>query len=107
MQQIAPSGAHSRPTFSAVAGLLGKLEITSLIIEGGSLINGDALTSGVVDKVFLFYAPMILAGTGGVPFAAGDGFPSLGRAPHVKSLRLHRFGDDFAVEGYLRDPYCD
>jgi len=23
----------------------------------------------------------------------------------VKSLHLHRFGDDFAVEGYLRDPY--
>ncbi|MEY2412278.1 MAG: diaminohydroxyphosphoribosylaminopyrimidine deaminase [Acidobacteriaceae bacterium] len=107
VQQIASSGARSRPTFSAVAELLGKLEITSLIIEGGSLINEDALASGVVDKVFLFYAPMILAGTGGVPFASGDGFPSLRHAPHVKSLRLHRFGDDFAVEGYLRDPYCD
>jgi hypothetical protein len=23
----------------------------------------------------------------------------------VKSLTLHRFGEDFAVEGYLKDPY--
>ncbi len=107
VQQVTPSSLDSRPAFSTVAKLLGKLEITSLLIEGGSLINGDALASGVVDKVFLFYAPMILAGTGGVPFAAGKGFPSLSRAPHVKSLRLHRFGDDFAVEGYLRDPYVD
>jgi len=25
----------------------------------------------------------------------------------LKSFRLHRFGEDFAVEGYLRDPYLD
>jgi len=23
----------------------------------------------------------------------------------VQKLELHRFGEDFAVEGYLRDPY--
>jgi len=23
----------------------------------------------------------------------------------IKNLVLHRFGEDFAVEGYLRDPY--
>jgi len=28
-------------------------------------------------------------------------------AAYVKSIRLHRFGEDFAVEGYLRDPYGD
>jgi hypothetical protein len=28
-------------------------------------------------------------------------------AAHVKSIRLHRFGEDFAVEGYVRDPYRD
>ena len=26
-------------------------------------------------------------------------------AAQVKHIRLHRFGEDFAVEGYLRDPY--
>jgi len=24
----------------------------------------------------------------------------------VKKIVLHRFGEDFAVEGYLRDPYA-
>jgi hypothetical protein len=23
----------------------------------------------------------------------------------LEQIQLHRFGDDFAVEGYLRDPY--
>jgi diaminohydroxyphosphoribosylaminopyrimidine deaminase/5-amino-6-(5-phosphoribosylamino)uracil reductase len=61
--------------------------------------------SGVVDKVFLYYAPKILAGTGSIPFAAGSGFHRMSEAAQVKSLQLHRFGEDFAVEGYLRDPY--
>jgi hypothetical protein len=42
-----------------------------------------------------------------VPFAAGAGFRKMSEAAHLKSLRIHRFGEDFAVEGYLRDPYLD
>jgi hypothetical protein len=40
-----------------------------------------------------------------VPFAAGAGFRHLSDAARVKRFELHRFGEDFAVEGYLRDPY--
>jgi len=31
----------------------------------------------------------------------------MGEAAYVKQLEIHRFGEDFAVEGYLRDPYAD
>jgi diaminohydroxyphosphoribosylaminopyrimidine deaminase/5-amino-6-(5-phosphoribosylamino)uracil reductase len=84
---------------------LGEREITSLMIEGGSMVNWAALSSGIVDKIFFYYAPKILGGTGAIPFVAGKGFAHLGEALHAKSIRLHRFGEDFAVEGYLRDPY--
>ena len=40
-----------------------------------------------------------------MPFAAGAGFRHLSDAAYVKNISLHRFGEDFAVEGYLRDPY--
>jgi hypothetical protein len=46
------------------------MEITSVLLEGGALVNGVALASGEVDKVFLYYAPKILGG-GAVPFIAG------------------------------------
>jgi diaminohydroxyphosphoribosylaminopyrimidine deaminase/5-amino-6-(5-phosphoribosylamino)uracil reductase len=59
-----------------------------------------------VDKVFLYFAPKILAGTGSVPFAGGAGYQSLSEAAQVHGITLHRFGEDFAVEGYLRDPYA-
>jgi diaminohydroxyphosphoribosylaminopyrimidine deaminase/5-amino-6-(5-phosphoribosylamino)uracil reductase len=99
-----PPAADGRPDIHAVLRRLGQLEITSVLIEGGSAVNGMALASGVVDKVFLYYAPAIL-GTGSVPFASGLNFDELNGVSRIKHLHLHRFGEDFAVEGYLRDPY--
>jgi diaminohydroxyphosphoribosylaminopyrimidine deaminase / 5-amino-6-(5-phosphoribosylamino)uracil reductase len=105
VEQIPTATADGRPAMAGIAQRLGEMEITSLLIEGGAMINWAALASGLVDKVFLYYAPKILAGTGSVPFAAGEGFPRISDAAYVKSIRLHRFGEDFAVEGCLRDPY--
>ena len=94
-----------RPDLRKIMERLGDMEMTSLIIEGGALVNWAALASGVVDKVFLYYAPKILAGTGSVPFAGGVGFRRMSEAAYVKSVAIHHFGEDFAVEGYIRDPY--
>jgi diaminohydroxyphosphoribosylaminopyrimidine deaminase / 5-amino-6-(5-phosphoribosylamino)uracil reductase len=105
VEQLPPSTPDGRPDMAAMTRLLGKLQITSLLIEGGALVNWAALAAGIVDKVFLYYAPKILAGTGSIPFAAGGGFSRMSEAAYVKSIQLHRFGEDFAVEGYLRDPY--
>ena len=107
VEQVAPPMSDGRPDMAAVARRLGELEITSLLIEGGAMVNWAALAAGIVDKVFLYYAPKIMAGTGAVPFAAGEGFRDIRDAAYVKSFHLHRFGPDFAVEGYLRDVYSD
>ncbi|MGA7558826.1 MAG: bifunctional diaminohydroxyphosphoribosylaminopyrimidine deaminase/5-amino-6-(5-phosphoribosylamino)uracil reductase RibD [Terriglobales bacterium] len=101
VQQIS-STEDGRPDFAAIIQKLGELEITSLLIEGGALVNGAALASGEVDKVFLYYAPKIF-GHGAVPFIADEAL--LGKAQCVRRFELHRFGEDFALEGYLRDPY--
>ncbi len=100
-----PPAMDGRPDIHAILRRLGELEITSVMIEGGAAVNGTALSSGIVDKVFLYYAPKIFAGAGSTPFAGDAGFSQMDAAPLVKHLHLHRFGDDFAVEGYLRNPY--
>ena len=71
---------------------------------GGATVNWTALSSGVVDKLFLYYAPKIL-GEGAVPFAASGGAPGSHGMLLAHGLELHQFGEDFAVEGYLKDPY--
>jgi len=101
-----------RPDLADVMRHLGKREITSLLIEGGATVNWTALSSGVVDKLFLYYAPKIL-GEGSVPFAARQEAVAHPISQHIsehgaiqaRHLQLHQFGEDFAVEGYLRDPY--
>jgi diaminohydroxyphosphoribosylaminopyrimidine deaminase/5-amino-6-(5-phosphoribosylamino)uracil reductase len=98
-----PPDADGRPDLRAVLRRLGELEITSVMIEGGSEVNAAAFASKVVDKVFLYYAPTIL-GEGSIPFVSAS-LGQLQEMLHVKDLSLHRFGADFAVEGYLRDPY--
>jgi len=102
VQPIPAANADGRPDFAAIVESLGELEITSLLIEGGALVNGAALASGEVDKVFLYYAPKIFGGDA-VPFIAGEGLR--GKVQCVKRFELHRFGEDFALEGYLHDPY--
>jgi diaminohydroxyphosphoribosylaminopyrimidine deaminase/5-amino-6-(5-phosphoribosylamino)uracil reductase len=105
VEQVAAARPDGRPDFRTVARHLGEQQITSLLIEGGATVNWDALAAGVVDKIFFYYAPKILAGSGSVPFAVGEGFRRMSDAAHVKSIAVHRFGEDFAVEGYLKDPY--
>ncbi len=107
VQQLPTATSEGHPEMAAALRCLGEMEITSLMIEGGAMVNAAALASGIVDKVFLYYAPRILAGVTSIPFAAGAGFASITEAPYVKSIRVHRFGEDFAVEGYLKDPYAD
>ena len=105
VEQVQHATLDGRPDIRHIIQKLGEYEITSLIIEGGALVNWTALAANVVDKVFLFYASKILAGTGSVPFASGPGFPRISEAARVHSISLHRFGEDFAVEGYIKDPY--
>jgi diaminohydroxyphosphoribosylaminopyrimidine deaminase / 5-amino-6-(5-phosphoribosylamino)uracil reductase len=107
VETVSSFAADGRPDLAAILRRLGELEITSLMIEAGATVNWAALAANLVDKVFLYYAPKILAGTGSVPLAAGTGFQRMNEAAGVKRVRLHRFGEDFAVEGYLRDPYAE
>ncbi len=108
VEQVSP-GAEGRPDIHAILRRLRELEITNVMIEGGAAVNATVLASGVVDKLFLYYAPTIL-GAGSVPFASEASFRGTDAALRLAALRLknphlHRFGEDVAVEGYLRDPY--
>jgi diaminohydroxyphosphoribosylaminopyrimidine deaminase / 5-amino-6-(5-phosphoribosylamino)uracil reductase len=103
VEQVSP-GAEGRPDIHPILRRLRQLEITSVMIEGGATVNGTVLASGVVDKLFLYYAPTIL-GAGSVPFASGASFRGADAALRLTNPHLHLFGEDVAVEGYLRDPY--
>ena len=74
------------------------------MIEAGSKVNWAALESGVVDKIFFYYAPKILGGLQSLPVAGG-----IGRRRRADAIRIHDGTvhsippDEFAVEGYMKE----
>jgi diaminohydroxyphosphoribosylaminopyrimidine deaminase / 5-amino-6-(5-phosphoribosylamino)uracil reductase len=104
VEQLPPDG-DGRPDLHAALHRLAELEITSLLIEGGSAVNGQALASAVVDKIFFYYAPQILGDPEAIPFVSGTNLSGSTQTLRLHHLRLHRFGGDAAIEGYLRDLY--
>jgi diaminohydroxyphosphoribosylaminopyrimidine deaminase/5-amino-6-(5-phosphoribosylamino)uracil reductase len=93
-----------RPDLGAVLAELGRREILSLLVEGGARVNGSLLAAGLVDRVVLFYAPR-LAGRVTVPLATLQ--QHWKKLPKLLVPRLCQYGEDFAVEGYLRNVYRD
>jgi diaminohydroxyphosphoribosylaminopyrimidine deaminase/5-amino-6-(5-phosphoribosylamino)uracil reductase len=80
---------------------LGNMEITSLLIEGGSRVLASAFSAGIVDKVYFFYAPKILGGDDGIPICSGPGPDLMGDSIGVVDIAVHRFDDDVMIEGYI------
>jgi diaminohydroxyphosphoribosylaminopyrimidine deaminase/5-amino-6-(5-phosphoribosylamino)uracil reductase len=81
---------------------LGDMQISSLLIEGGSRVIASAFGADIVDKLFFFYAPKILGGDDGVPICSGPGAELMNQCIGVDDVAVHRFGDDVLIEGYIR-----
>ena len=77
---------------------LGAQEITSVLIEGGGDILGQALDQRLIDKVQIYAAPIF---TGGPTLAfAGAGADSTQNAARVTRIRYQKFGNDIYAVGY-------
>jgi diaminohydroxyphosphoribosylaminopyrimidine deaminase/5-amino-6-(5-phosphoribosylamino)uracil reductase len=86
----------------ALMDQLGAMEISSLLIEGGSRVLASAFGAGIVDKVIFFYGPKILGGDDGVPICSGPGANLMSQSIAVGDINVQRFDDDVMIEGYIR-----
>ncbi len=80
-------------------GRLGQMEITSLLIEGGSRVLASALRAGIVDRCAFFYAPKILGGDDGVPVCSGPGPDRMADCVKLTDVHVRRLGDDISDRG--------
>jgi diaminohydroxyphosphoribosylaminopyrimidine deaminase/5-amino-6-(5-phosphoribosylamino)uracil reductase len=86
--------------WSALLKLLGRQGIQSVMIEGGAATAASALKEKAVDKILLFYAPMIIGGDARV-MIDGLGIKSVRHSLTVKRLEVTRAGEDVVLSGYL------
>jgi len=95
--EVPLKGAHV--DMVALMAQLGRMNIASVLIEGGATVAGSALRSDIVDKVALFFAPKLLGGEG-VPMCAGPGPEWMKDALAIENMTVERVGADILVQGY-------
>ncbi len=94
-------GHNGRVDLKALLKALGKMGITSVLIEGGGEISGSAIEKGLVDKVFFVIAPKIVGGKDAKTAVEGTGIDLMKNAVNIKDVSVRKLGSDVVIEGYI------
>lgn len=78
-----------------------KINIDSILLEGGGNLNSYAISSKIVDKAMFFIAPKIIGGEKAVTPVEGCGIDKMEDALEMQNISVSKFGNDILVEGYF------
>jgi diaminohydroxyphosphoribosylaminopyrimidine deaminase/5-amino-6-(5-phosphoribosylamino)uracil reductase len=80
---------------------LGQREVTSVLIEGGARVLGEAFDGELVDQVRFYVAPLI---SGGGKMAVGGRGDDWREAPRLRNVEYRRVGPDLVLAGEVQYP---
>nr|WP_282706879.1 bifunctional diaminohydroxyphosphoribosylaminopyrimidine deaminase/5-amino-6-(5-phosphoribosylamino)uracil reductase RibD [Natroniella acetigena] len=98
--EIIEAGTDNRVDLEKLLDELGKRELISLLVEGGSQVNSSFLEAKLVDKLYYFIAPKIIGGKEAIPVVAGTGVDKIEAGIGIDQLQHKRVGDDILIIGY-------
>ncbi len=81
--------------------ILGERGITSILVEGGGILLGSLFDCGLVDKVIVFIAPIIIGGSEAKTAVGGKGVDKVANSLRLERVSVERFGEDLMVSGYV------
>ncbi|MBE0478157.1 bifunctional diaminohydroxyphosphoribosylaminopyrimidine deaminase/5-amino-6-(5-phosphoribosylamino)uracil reductase RibD [Candidatus Aerophobetes bacterium] len=90
---------EGRVNLGKVLQELGKMEIASLLVEGGGEVIASFIKENQVDELFLFLSPCIIGGKEAPTWVEGEGFCLLKDATKVKIESIRRVGEDVLLRG--------
>ncbi len=73
--------------------------IDSILLEGGGALNASALQEGLVQRVYAFIAPKLVAGAKAKSPVEGRGIPRMADAVRLTDVEITRFGEDLCMAG--------
>lgn len=75
--------------------------LRSIMIEGGAMTASSFVNCGLVNRLFLFQAPIIMGGGGSRCWTESVRITTMSDKIHVKNPRYLTFGSDFMITGNL------
>jgi diaminohydroxyphosphoribosylaminopyrimidine deaminase/5-amino-6-(5-phosphoribosylamino)uracil reductase len=96
---------YKRKSLAAVLKDLGRRSITSLLIEGGGEVLGEALDNQFIDKVQIYLGP-ILSGGPVVAFP-GEGVEKTADTLPLRDIEYEQIGQTVSLWGYPDIPDCE
>jgi diaminohydroxyphosphoribosylaminopyrimidine deaminase/5-amino-6-(5-phosphoribosylamino)uracil reductase len=94
--------SEGRVDLSELLAALGKLDIVTVLVEGGSQLLGSLFDHGLVDKVVAFISPIIIGGEGAKSPVGGNGAATLPEALHLERVDFKVCGNNVLASGYTR-----
>ncbi len=82
---------------------LGERGIDSILLEGGGTLNASALQEGLVQRVYAFVAPKLVAGANAKSPVEGLGIPKMEDAVTVEGIEVSKFGEDICITGRIEN----
>lgn len=82
---------------AGVLELLGRMGLSSVLVEGGAAVQAAFLEAKLVDEVRLFLAPKLIGGKDAKSFFDGPGFASLRESLEFDDLSFEPVGKDLMV----------
>lgn len=101
---IVTEDEHGMVDLSQAMRLLAERGINSILLEGGSRLNGGMLDRGLIDRVAGFVAPLLVGGQDAVSPIGGFGVDCVGDALKLRDVGWSTMGPDLLIEGYLWIP---
>jgi diaminohydroxyphosphoribosylaminopyrimidine deaminase/5-amino-6-(5-phosphoribosylamino)uracil reductase len=89
---------RNKISITTVLRELGKRGITSLLVEGGSILASEFISSGRVDRYCFCFGPLIMGS--GIPAVRSSRIRSLKKALPLKNIEVARVGNDILMTGY-------
>lgn len=71
--------------------------ITSILLEGGSALDGAMVDAGLIDRFYFFIAPKIIGGKDAKPPIGGIGAENIKNAINLDSIKMEKIGVDVLI----------
>ncbi len=95
---------HGRVGLPELCRRLGEMQMTNVLVEGGSGVITSMIQERLADKAMVFIAPIIIGGEAAPSPVQGKGIGNIHEALEIHDVSTKRFSNDLLVEGTLKYP---